>query len=149
MMPSGAQDDRLNPPRSLWRRVAQSFFAVLCVVAASLAGGASVGNSLLQIGAAADKATSADPSRDYGRNLLRPNTEATAERTAERSTESGGSVPDSDSGVAVPASQAFVWLSADAIGFLPRNEYRPDRLTVRAGPARAPPTVSGRFRPFA
>jgi len=149
MMPSDAQDDRLDPPRSLWRRIAQSLFAVLCVVAASLAGGASAGNATLQIGAAADKATSADPSRDYGRSLLRPGTEATVERIARRGVDSGGSVPDSGSGAALPARQDFVWLPADEIGFLPSNEYRPDGLTVRAGPSRAPPTMSGRFRPFA
>jgi GNAT superfamily N-acetyltransferase len=147
MMPSDAQDDRPNRPRSLWRRAAQSFFAVLCVVAASLAGGASVGNSPLQA-AAADKTTSADPSRGYGCDLQRANGEFAAERIARRGIE-GGSVPDSGSGVALPARQDFVWLPDGEIGVLPSNEYRPDWLTVRAGFSRAPPTVIGRSRPFA
>jgi hypothetical protein len=148
MMPSDAQDDRPNRPQSLWRRAAQAFFAVLCVVAASLAGGASVGNSPLQA-AAADKTTSADPSRGYGCDLQRPNTEVASERSARRGIDSGGSVPDSGSGVAFPARLDFVWLPDDETGFLPSNERRPHRLTVRAGFSRAPPTVIGRSRPFA
>src|SRR5215475_7814175 len=103
MKPSDALDERPSRPRSLWRRAARSLFAVLCVVAASLSGGAPAGNGLLHA-AAADKATSADPSRDYGRTPLRPNTEATAERAAQRGTDGGGFGPYSGSGVAIPAA---------------------------------------------
>src|SRR5262245_42319147 len=121
MMPSAARDDRPNPPRSLWRRAAQSLFAVLCVVVASLAGGASVGNSPLQIGAATDKATSTDPSHDAGRSLLRPNTEVTAAPIARRGVDGGGSQPDSGSAVAAPERPDVVGLADDETGFLPGN----------------------------
>jgi hypothetical protein len=147
MMTLDAHEGGVQSPRSLWRRVAQSLFAVLCVVAASLAG-TPAGNSPLQP-AASDKATSADSSRDYGRELQKPNREIAAERTAKRGVDGGVSVSDSGSGIAVPTSQDFAWLPDAGAAALPSNERRPAWLTVRAGYSRAPPTMIGRIRLFA
>jgi hypothetical protein len=154
MMTSDLHDVRSSPPqihggactRSLWLRLAQSFFAVLCVVVASLAVGASASGSSLHVGAPSHRAPSADTRRDYGRNLPRPNAEAVRERTSWRAINASGSGPDPNPGIVLLAWQDSLWFRQDEIGSPFDTERGSAWLTVRAGYSRAPPTASGRFR---
>jgi hypothetical protein len=132
--------------RSLWLRLAQSVFAVLCVVVASLAGSASASSSSLHVGAPSDKAPSIDTPRDYGRNLLRPNAEVAPERTSWRAINASGSGPDPNPGIVLPAWQDSIWLLEGEEGSPFNSERGPAWLTVRAGCSRAPPTAIGRSR---
>jgi len=144
----------MSPPmrdadaRSLWRRVAQSLFAVLCLVGASLAGSLPTGGSTVSLDAAADKAARADASLDQGHPLLRPKPALSAERVW-RVIDTGGSGTDPTSVAALPDWPASLQISADRIGFHCSDEPAPAWRTIRAGYPRAPPSVTGRSRTFA
>ena len=154
MIPSEIHEGRLSHPqihcgtgtRFSWTRLAQSFFAVLCVVVASLAGGASAGGSLQHVGAASDGAPSADVPRDDGRNLLRPNAQTIAERAPWRAIDAAGSGPDPNSGFVLPEWEDSSRLPEDGAGPPSSDERGPAWLTVRAAYPRAPPTATGYSR---
>jgi len=140
--PSAASPRGGAEPWSLWRRVAQAIFAVLCLVAVART------DATLPLGTTADRATRADASLDQGRKLLRPKAALTAERVW-RAIDTGGSGSGQDAAVAVLPEREARPLSDDQIGFHSNDERGPARLTIRAGYARAPPPTVARSRLFA
>jgi len=133
----------MRPP---WVRLAQSLFAILCLVVASLGGSVSTGSSFLPVGAPSDRAPGVDTPRDGGRNLLRPKAEVAPERGSWRAINASGSSPDPDPGSVLPAWQDFVWLRQDEVDSPFNAERGLAWLTIRAGYSRAPPTAIGRSR---
>lgn len=145
-MSSPMRDDA--DARSLWRRVAQSLFAILCLVGASLAGGLPAGGATVSLDAAADKAARADASLDQGHQLLRPKPALAAARVW-RAVDTGKAGSDPASAAALPAWPASPQIPDDRIGFHCSDESKPAWRAIQAGYARAPPSVTGRSRTFA
>jgi len=131
--------------RSVLLRAARSFFAVFCLVVASLAGTATGRVSPVQVGATHDTTPRADAQRDAGRNLLRPQAEVVVQGPIWRSVDAGGPQPDPHPSAALVFSQS-AWLVDDEVGFAASVDRGPQGLTVRAGYSRAPPTAIGRSR---
>ena len=154
MMTSDIHEGRSRPPRIHrsagtrfpWVRLAQSLFAVLCLVVVSLGGSVSAGSSSLHVGAPSDKAPGVDTPRDDGRNLLRPKAEVAPERGSWRAINASGSGPDPGPGIVLPAWRDPIWLVEDEVDSPFNAERGPAWLTVRAGYSRAPPTAIGRSR---
>jgi len=130
----------------LWFRAARLAFTALCIVVASLAGGAFGRLSPASIGVAPGPAPTADAQRDSVRSLLRPPAEIVAKAPIWRSGDAGGPQPGPYS-AAIPAlRQCVAWLVGDEPGSASSHDREPRWLAVRAGYARAPPTAIGRSR---
>lgn len=132
--------------RSVWLRAARSFFAVFCLVVASLAGTAAGRVSPVQIGATHDTTPRADAQRDAGRNLLRPQAEIVTQALIWRSVGAGGPQPDPHPSAVPNFWQSAAWLEEDDVGSAASVDRGRRWLAVRDGYSRAPPTAIGRSR---
>ena len=131
--------------RSLWFRAARLVFAALCVVVASLAGGAFGRLSPASIGGAPGPAPTADAQRDSVRSLLRPLAEIVAKAPIWGAIDAGGPQPGPYSAAILAPQQAIAWLAGNEPGSVSGHD-RGRSLAVRAGYSRAPPTAIGRSR---
>src|SRR5882724_2424329 len=119
--------------RSVWLSAARSFFAVFCLVVASLAGSAAGRVLPAQIGATHDATPRADAQRDAGRNLLRPQAVVVTQGPIWRSVGAGGPQPDLHPSAELNFPQSAAWLEEDEAGFAASVDRGPQGLTVRAG----------------
>jgi hypothetical protein len=145
----GMPEVRDGVSRTAWASASRWVFAILCVVAAALAGSASGRVSPAQIGAAQDTSPSVDTLRDVGRNLLRPHAEIATKGPTRRSIDPNGPQSDPHSADALSPPQAVVWFSGSDVGPVSCPDRSPHGLAIRDGYSRAPPTAIGRSRTFA
>jgi len=132
---------------SVWRWFAQSFFAALCLVGASLAGTMPGGISTISAGTVADKAPRADGGLGRVHKVLPPKPALAAQRAWR--VIAGGSGFGSSAGAALAERPDPHWLPDERIGFRCCDACAAAWPTIRTACPRAPPTVIGRSRTFA
>lgn len=142
----GMPEGRDGVSRTAWASASRWVFALLCVVAAALAGSVSGLVSAAQIGTAQDTGPSVDAQRDAGRNLLRPHAEIATKGPIWRSVDPNRPQSDPHSADALSPPQAVAWFAGSDIGPVFSPDHEPHGLALRAGYSRAPPTVIGRSR---